>query len=715
MKEGKESEAERHADSILLRTTDENVGLMIQCETCKCWQHCICMGMRTEDDCPDVYFCEQCRPELHVPLLRLLGVLPASRNIKRSGGQKTYSGRVSAKDAAKELKEAKEAVLTLAKENERRRKEGREPVTGWSVAQEQEHLQLQLQLQQQLGSGRAPSSGQHKGQPSETQMRSSRSQSREEMTAPKSPPKRRSTMNSRDSAYGWESIPPGLLNDSEDWITREDSEGIMRKRKRGTQTDEGEPGSPSPPPGQSADSISKRRRTSSGVDFGEDGRPEGTLDEEEEGANNTVTATASAEVTAIAQPTKKASKSRAARDSDSSRPKHPNQYTARRAAAAAAAAAAAGGVGGGSSSSPSPSPNKHRLADGSRRTTSLRDMAQNGSRMATPTPNGNQGDYARATNPGAPWGMPEHLSHLAFLLPSSTGPEPLKVSVASTKGMPSTSNSKTGSTSTAIKDSKTDRITQASPQPFQLISLSEPNTKIRFPGKRTTMGEMRKRVRNILDFVSRLQIESAERERRLKFLGISKQVSSTTDEANETLTEGKATADEVVGEERPVIGATEETAHSNDSAGQATVNDPGAEASHEAQDGGEDTEMMPASADSGQGEQIEQGNQGDEGKQDGQDAESSKEAPVVPPAATSSVGPISPSIAGEGGEGATAAATTESTSTAASALTLQRFTELHSSSMSLVDELTRELLSFQQRYGTGANASTLMAPSSSAY
>ncbi len=92
-------------------SADENVGLMIQCETCKCWQHCVCMGMQVEEDCPDVYFCEQCRPELHIPLLRSLGLLPKS--------SKKGSGK-GAKYSARELKEAKEAIAMLAQENARR-------------------------------------------------------------------------------------------------------------------------------------------------------------------------------------------------------------------------------------------------------------------------------------------------------------------------------------------------------------------------------------------------------------------------------------------------------------------------------------------------------------------------------------------------------------------------------------------------------------------
>ncbi|THU76026.1 hypothetical protein K435DRAFT_879828 [Dendrothele bispora CBS 962.96] len=46
---------------------------MVQCETCKVWQHGLCMGYESEDQLhDDDYYCEQCRPELHTELLKKL-------------------------------------------------------------------------------------------------------------------------------------------------------------------------------------------------------------------------------------------------------------------------------------------------------------------------------------------------------------------------------------------------------------------------------------------------------------------------------------------------------------------------------------------------------------------------------------------------------------------------------------------------------------------
>ncbi|KAG6841895.1 hypothetical protein C0991_005625 [Blastosporella zonata] len=44
---------------------------MVQCETCKVWQHGLCMGFESEDQLyDDDYYCEECKPELHSDLLK---------------------------------------------------------------------------------------------------------------------------------------------------------------------------------------------------------------------------------------------------------------------------------------------------------------------------------------------------------------------------------------------------------------------------------------------------------------------------------------------------------------------------------------------------------------------------------------------------------------------------------------------------------------------
>ncbi|KAI8147106.1 hypothetical protein BJV82DRAFT_597763 [Fennellomyces sp. T-0311] len=41
-----------------------NLGLMVQCDQCEVWQHCDCVGLE-EQDIPEQYYCEECKPENH--------------------------------------------------------------------------------------------------------------------------------------------------------------------------------------------------------------------------------------------------------------------------------------------------------------------------------------------------------------------------------------------------------------------------------------------------------------------------------------------------------------------------------------------------------------------------------------------------------------------------------------------------------------------------
>ncbi|KAF9033311.1 hypothetical protein BDZ89DRAFT_1063055 [Hymenopellis radicata] len=53
---------------------------MVQCETCKVWQHGLCMGYESEDQLQfDDYYCELCKPELHADLFKRL-----SRKVRQS-------------------------------------------------------------------------------------------------------------------------------------------------------------------------------------------------------------------------------------------------------------------------------------------------------------------------------------------------------------------------------------------------------------------------------------------------------------------------------------------------------------------------------------------------------------------------------------------------------------------------------------------------------
>ncbi|CAI4052957.1 hypothetical protein SKDZ_16G0950 [Saccharomyces kudriavzevii ZP591] len=61
--EGEDEEGETRCICGELDTPDDS-GFFIQCEQCSAWQHGYCVSI-TQDNAPDKYWCEQCRPELH--------------------------------------------------------------------------------------------------------------------------------------------------------------------------------------------------------------------------------------------------------------------------------------------------------------------------------------------------------------------------------------------------------------------------------------------------------------------------------------------------------------------------------------------------------------------------------------------------------------------------------------------------------------------------
>ncbi|KAG1642078.1 hypothetical protein G6F44_005191 [Rhizopus delemar] len=59
------------SDEDLNSLSDDNVGLMVQCDKCEVWQHCPCIGLAAEK-IPKHYYCELCRPTSNGRPKRLL-------------------------------------------------------------------------------------------------------------------------------------------------------------------------------------------------------------------------------------------------------------------------------------------------------------------------------------------------------------------------------------------------------------------------------------------------------------------------------------------------------------------------------------------------------------------------------------------------------------------------------------------------------------------
>ncbi|KAF4547676.1 Transcription factor BYE1-like protein [Elsinoe fawcettii] len=75
-------------------TDDEGGRAFIACDACEAWQHNVCMGVSLlEDEQPDHYFCEQCRPEEHKELLDAM-----------ARGEKLWEERIRAAEEAEKAK-----------------------------------------------------------------------------------------------------------------------------------------------------------------------------------------------------------------------------------------------------------------------------------------------------------------------------------------------------------------------------------------------------------------------------------------------------------------------------------------------------------------------------------------------------------------------------------------------------------------------------------
>lgn len=93
--EGEEEEGETRCICGELDTPDDS-GFFIQCEQCSSWQHGYCVSI-TQDNAPDKYWCEQCRPELHQLFTTDTG---EARSIYKPVQEKRRQSRRRARNAA---------------------------------------------------------------------------------------------------------------------------------------------------------------------------------------------------------------------------------------------------------------------------------------------------------------------------------------------------------------------------------------------------------------------------------------------------------------------------------------------------------------------------------------------------------------------------------------------------------------------------------------
>lgn len=111
--------------SAAAKRSGADPGLFIQCDKCHVWQHGYCVGFSSASEVPEVYYCEKCKPELHIIVVRPNG--RTSRYIPYERKQRRMRRSSSASDSEPESGNEKERRPS-AEERRRRTLNSREDV-----------------------------------------------------------------------------------------------------------------------------------------------------------------------------------------------------------------------------------------------------------------------------------------------------------------------------------------------------------------------------------------------------------------------------------------------------------------------------------------------------------------------------------------------------------------------------------------------------------
>ncbi|WRT67862.1 uncharacterized protein IL334_004836 [Kwoniella shivajii] len=469
--------------------------MMIQCDECNVWQHGECMGIWGDEEAPDEYFCEECKPERHQALLKWIRrqgrksgsfIPPLPENLANLHNDRDQYPPSQSKrwiepeeppepspppKPTSRSHHKKDQASPAAEEHAhdgRRSTRGRQPAP--SISREKPVSTSSKNDIVRPVSVKTASNRKVRGVSSITPERDS--QSPQQSSAKE--PKKRSTMNSRDSAYE-EAVKAALEASKADALRPTPDEIDETATVEEKEIERGE----------------KRRR-----------------DDEEESEEK-----------------ERAKKGKRKRDDDegstgsvepsANKVKHPNQYTYRPKPPStiqqpAAAPSPARRV---AASTPVPSAQPAHHEHGTRRAGAL---------AAAPV------IYHPLTPESAnhlSWFLPDHLSSFSDLLPAPN-PNALEVPaprVVSYLPRNHFHNQKYGPFSEE-RNEKGKLVLPDEPSGREIIgdkqTQLDPPARPRYPVKRVTTAEMRKRVRNVLEYVGRIQIEEGKRQQRAKLLGI---------------------------------------------------------------------------------------------------------------------------------------------------------------------------------------------------
>ncbi|WVF68917.1 hypothetical protein IAT40_003691 [Kwoniella sp. CBS 6097] len=524
--EGDEEEEGKDITRCVCGKEDVDV-MMIQCDECNVWQHGECMGIWEDWEAPDEYFCEICQPERHTVLKRWikrskrknngLYVPPRPAQLydlynQRDEGYPTQSARWKRDYPSEDFQPSKPASKpALQQQQQQQQKRDPSPIADNGEAKRS------TRGRQSAAKSEKPPSTNHtekirqdssSSKPATQHRRvrhvSTPSEERDSRSPqPSAPPKRRSTMNSRVSAY-------------------EEEVQAALEASRAEMTEPHEAGAPVVEVEEKERGEKRRREDEEEVEVDKERTKKGKRKKEEE------------EVM-----------SDAGQGSVPGKPKHPNQYTYRPKPPSTiqvpAAPSPARRTGAGTPAPPAP-PAHHD--HGTRRAGAL---------AAAPVV------YHPLNEESAnhlSWHLPDHLSAFDDLLPSINPvalevPAPRVLSYLPRNhfhnqhyGPFSEERDPSGRLILPEEPSGRDPVGDKSTQ-------LDPPARPRFPVKRVTTAEMKKRVRNVLEYVGRVQVEEGKRQERAKLLGIDTNQSEPSDQAADAHVDCEG--DVAMSDETPVV------------------------------------------------------------------------------------------------------------------------------------------------------------------
>ncbi|ODQ48231.1 hypothetical protein PICMEDRAFT_16042 [Pichia membranifaciens NRRL Y-2026] len=93
-------------------------GFFIQCEICAVWQHGYCVGIKDEENAPEKYWCEQCKPENHTLFTDRFGIRRSKYDpTHENAGNSSYSSSASMNSQKKSLKRKNGRFVSTKAEN----------------------------------------------------------------------------------------------------------------------------------------------------------------------------------------------------------------------------------------------------------------------------------------------------------------------------------------------------------------------------------------------------------------------------------------------------------------------------------------------------------------------------------------------------------------------------------------------------------------------